>query len=81
MQFVNRTKLQSMMIEQGFKIKDVAEELCISYTSAYNKVKGIRDFNENELFVIGRLFGSGVFFLDTPVIKMRTKKNGKRISE
>ena len=78
MQFVNRTELQAIMVRNGFKIKDIAEELCISYGCAYNKVKGIRDFGENELFVLGRLFGSSIFFLDTPVINMR-KNNGKRI--
>lgn len=77
MQFVNRTKLQSMMIEQGFKIKDVAEELCITYSSAYNKVKGIRDFNENELFVIGRLFGSTVFFFGHTCYQNEDKEKWK----
>lgn len=76
MQFVNRSELQASMTRSGFKIKDLAEELCITYSGAYNKVKGYRDFSENELFIICRLFGTGVFFLDTPVRKMR-KSYGK----
>lgn len=73
MQFVNRTKLQTSMLERGLKIKDIAEELCVKYSCAYNKIKGFRDFNENELVVINRLFGSDVFFLDNDVRNLRKK--------
>lgn len=78
MQFVNRTELQASMTRNGFKIKDIAEELCVSYSCAYAKIKGIRDFNENELFIIHRLFGSSVFFLDSPAIKMRANNGNKK---
>jgi len=71
MQFVNRTKLQTSMIERGLKIKDIAEELCVAYSCAYNKVKGYRDFNENELVVLDRLFGEDVFFLNNDVRNLR----------
>jgi len=75
MQFVNRMKLQTSMLERGFKIKDIAEELCITYSGAYAKIKGERDFNENELVVLDRLFGSDIFFLDYVGAKM--KQNGR----
>lgn len=77
MQFVNRSELQASMARNGFKIKDIAEELCITYSGAYNKIKGYRDFSESELFTICRLFGTDVFFLDSPVRNMR-KSYGKR---
>ena len=40
MKFVDRTKLKVALVESGMSIKDLAEELCISYGGAYYKLKG-----------------------------------------
>lgn len=71
MQFVNRTKLQTSMLERGLKIKDLSEELCLTYSGTYAKVKGLRDFNESEMIALNRLFGKDIFFLDKFGCKMK----------
>lgn len=45
-------------------MKDLANELSVSYQCVYNKVKKNRDFSENDIYVIYRLFGSDVFYFD-----------------
>ena len=65
------------MVERGMSIKDLAEELCITYAGAYNKVRLNRDFKENEIFILFTLFGKDVFFNTVKVRKMRTNGNKK----
>lgn len=77
MKFVDRTKLQCELISRGMTIKDLAEELCLTYTGVYNKIKGFREFKENEIFVLFSLFGESVFFLDTAGSELRTKSYGR----
>lgn len=80
MKFVDRTKLQVALIESGMSIKDLAEELCISYGGAYHKIKGYREFTENEIFTLSSLFGTKVFFMDSGVANLGYKY-GKRNSQ
>lgn len=78
MKVVNRTKLQSLMVEQGLSIKDIAEELCITYQGAYNKIRKNRDFSENEIYSLYLLFGSALFFDTLNDSKMRTNGKSKK---
>lgn len=71
LKIINRTKLQSLMVERGMSIADLAEELCITYAGAYNKVRKNRDFSEKEIYILFTLFGKDVFF-DT--VKSRNKR-------
>lgn len=64
MKFVNRNQLEVEMTRLGLKTRDLAEELCITYSGAYEKIKGRRNFNEHEICVLASLFGSSIFFLD-----------------
>lgn len=73
MKFVDRTKLKIKLIESGMSIKDLADELCITYAGLYNKLSNNRDFNENEIFVLDKLFGKDVFFMDSDVSNLNTK--------
>jgi len=74
MQFVNRNKLLVRMTENGLKNKDVAEELCLTYSGFYSKIKGTREFTENEIYVLARMFGHDIFYLDNDARKMRKKE-------
>lgn len=77
MQFVDRTKLQIKMFERGFKTKDLADLLDITYTGVYNKLNKNRDFSENELCILSKTFGNDIF-LDFDVRILRTKKYGNK---
>ena len=77
MKFVDRTKLQCELVAHGLTIKDLGDELCLTYTGVYNKVKGFREFKENEIFVLYSLFGDSIFFLDTAGSGLRTTNNGR----
>lgn len=73
MKFVNRNQLEVEMTKLGLKTRDLAEELCITYSGAYEKVKGRRNFNEHEICVLARLFGTSIFFLDCNTKKKRNE--------
>lgn len=62
MQFINRTKLVSIMAARGMKRKELAQELDITPANLTMKIKGSRMFNEYEISVLNSLFGSDIFF-------------------
>lgn len=64
MLFVNRSKLAGKIAEQGMKQKDVAEELCITNTAFTLKMQSKRQFKEDELVALARLFGTEIFITD-----------------
>lgn len=80
MQFINRTKLQVALVEHGMKIKDLADELCITYPACWNKVHGHREFNENDMYVLSHLFGTVIFCLSEvgskTIPKSKKRKHG-----
>lgn len=64
MQFVNRSKLKGAIAEKGLKRSELADELGIKTPALSEKISGRRRFNENEMAILGHLFGKDVFFLD-----------------
>ena len=65
------------MVENGLSIRDMAEELCITYAGAYNKIRKNRDFSEDEIYVLFSMFGKDVFFNTVKVRKLRANGSKK----
>ena len=64
MQFVNRNKLKGAMAERGMTQVDLAQELNLNLANTNLKINGKRKFTEPEMYVLGQLFGTRVFFLE-----------------
>ena len=58
---VNRTKLKSLMIENGISRIELCDKLDITYQSLTSKLKGRSGFTENEISILYALFGTNIF--------------------
>lgn len=62
MNYVNREKLRRELFAKDVSVTDLAKKLGITRQSFYIKLKGKRDFREDEIVVLGEIFGKGIFF-------------------
>lgn len=77
MKVVNRKTLHIKLIEIGWKFKDLAQNLGISYPALWKKMKGATDFSENEIFYLVEKFGYEIFFTNS-ASKRRARKEAKQ---
>lgn len=52
---MNYNKLKGKIIEKGYSMKQFSEAIGISHVSLYRKLKGIREFDRNEIEKISEL--------------------------
>ena len=61
MEFIDRDKLKIEMIKHGVSLKQLANDMCISYQALYNKMTRATNFSEPEICILKTKFGSGIF--------------------
>lgn len=62
MNYVNREKLRRELFAKDVSVTDLAKKLGITRQSFYIKLKGKRDFKEDEIVILEGIFGKGIFF-------------------
>lgn len=77
MKLVDRTKLQSVMVERGLSIKDIAAEIGLTYSAAYAKIRQNRDFSENEICILLNTLNTNCFLYD--VMPTKRKRYEKKL--
>jgi len=58
---INRKKLKGLLAENNLTYSDVSKDLGISRQAFYNKMVGIRLFNEHEIYILKMSFGNDIF--------------------
>ena len=59
---INRDKLRGKMAEVKMSQTCLASNLNITPSALTRKMKSSTDFNENEIYIMYKLFGSNIFF-------------------
>jgi len=61
MNYIDRNKLKIEMLKRGMSKKQLANDMCITYSSLYNKLAKNRDFSETEICILKSMFGEDIF--------------------
>lgn len=61
MNYVDRDKVKIEMVKRGISKKQLANDMCITYSALYNKLVRMRDFSETEICMLKKLFGRDIF--------------------
>ena len=61
MNYINRAKLKGLMAEKNITATTLSNLLGISRQVFYLRLKGDRDFTENEICILAKKFGKDIF--------------------
>lgn len=61
MKYIDRNKLNIELVKRGISKKQLANDMCITYSALYNKLVYMRDFSETEICILKKMFGDEIF--------------------